>query len=224
VAEPIRVAVTGSATRLPWAWWATRFLLKAQGLQPVRVTPASSSLPRGIRGIVIGGGTDIEPVHFGVEAAIDYNFDPARDALEIDLIRWSLAEGVPTIGICRGCQLINVVLGGSLHLDIRPLRQHTSNRGSILPSKWVELAAESRLAGILGRDPIKVNSLHKQAIDKLADGLSVAGRDADGFIQAVELDASMHQYLFGTQWHPEYLLFSRRHRRLFADFAGAIRA
>lgn len=124
------------------------------------------------------------------------------------------------LGICRGAQLINVVFRGSLHLDIRHLRKHTPNLDSIRPVKWVDLDVTSRLHASVGTSRLRVNSLHRQAIDEVGQGLTVVGRDEDGFIQAIEGNFG---FLLGVQWHPEYLPYLQSQRRLFGLFADAVR-
>ena len=136
------------------------------------------------------------------------------------MIRRALAAGIPILGICRGAQLINVVLNGSLYRDVRPLREKTPNRNSIFPLKWVTLAQSSKLAKYLDTDRLNVNSLHSQAIDRVGDHLTVTARDEDNFVQAIEAERG---FLTGVQWHPEYLPYQRQQRRLFALFASAVR-
>ena len=131
--------------------------------------------------------------------------DLDRDRLEIGWIEHALEQGLPMLGICRGAQLINVVLGGNLHQDIRQMRRLTYNRPGLLPTKQVHLEAGSGLSGITRRDKLRVNSLHHQAVDRPGLGLVVVGRDLDRIVQAFE--SSDGRALVGVQWHPEYLLY-----------------
>ncbi len=214
------IAVTGPQKRFPFAWWATRFLLGLAGLKSVYVT-AHTGMPQApVHGIVIGGGDDIEPEQYGGELHPRRRYDQERDRFEIAMIRQALDANLPMIGICRGAQLINVVSGGSLHQDIRPLRRVTPNRRSIRPVKWVDLEPSSRLVDGLQREAVRVNSLHEQAIERVGDGLTVVGRDRDGFVQAIE---GRYGFLVGVQWHPEYLPYRVEQRRLFGLFAQAVR-
>lgn len=214
------IAVTGPHRRLRSAWWATRLMLAMQGLRAVYLTSRSPFPAEPVSGIVIGGGHDIEPEHYGEARLAERAYDPERDLFEMAMIRRAIRDNLPMLGICRGAQLINVVFGGSLHADIRPRRRLTPNVNTTRPVKWVTLDPNSRLARQLGTVRIKVNSLHRQAIDQLGDGLSVVGRDADGFIQAVEGNFG---FLLGVQWHPEYLPYLASARRLFQLFAQAVR-
>jgi putative glutamine amidotransferase len=131
-------------------------------------------------------------------------------------MRWiqhALRKKIPLLGICRGAQLINVVLGGTLHQDIRPMRQHTYNRPGLLPTKQVRLAPESILAGICGKVRLRVNSLHHQAIKDPGRNLKVVGWDLDEITQAVESAEGLT--ILGVQWHPEYLLYLPSQLALF---------
>ena len=215
------IAVTGPHKRLRTAWWATRTMLTLQGLRAVYLTSRSPLPEEPIHGIVIGGGNDIEPEHYGESRHPGRPYDPERDIFEMTMIRRAMADNIPMLGICRGAQLINVVFGGSLYLDIRAQRRITSNRNTVRPVKWVALDHASRLHQHLQIPRVKVNSLHRQAIDQLGNGLTVIGRDEDGFVQAVEGNFG---FLLGVQWHPEYLPYVKSQRRLFGLFANAVRA
>ncbi len=215
------VVVTGPRKKLAFGWWATSLVLRLLGLRCHHVTPGRPEIPTGVRGLVIGGGDDIEPEHYGMigDAGVDY--DPARDALEMAMVRRALAADIPALGICRGAQLINVVMGGSLYSDIRPLRRRTPNRNSAFRIKWAELEPDCQISRELGVTGLGINSLHSQAIDRVADNLKVSARDRDGFVQAVENPG--REFLWGVQWHPEYLTYRHLHRRIFRSFAEAVR-
>lgn len=163
--------------------------------------------------LIIGGGDDIGPEHYDGNIHAQVRLDPARDELEIDLIKRALDEGIRLLGICRGAQLINVVLGGNLHEDIREMRELTYNRPGLLPTKQVTVQAGSRLAGILGRTHLRVNSLHHQAIKEPGEAVRVVGHDLDHITQAVELTDG--RAVLGVQWHPEYLFYLPVQLRLF---------
>lgn len=163
--------------------------------------------------VVITGGHDINPVLYAEEPEVMPKYDEERDAFESAVIDAALQRQCPLLGICRGAQLLNVRLGGSLFQDIRSQRRRTSNRRTLLPTKQLEVAAGSRWLADWTHRRGRINSLHHQAIDRLGRGLAVAARDQDGLIQAVE-DPS-HRFLLGVQWHPEFLLYLSQQRRLF---------
>lgn len=215
------VLVTGSDKRLPVSWWATRLQLALVGLRAIHVTPRHFALPSVVSGVIIGGGDDIDPEHYGASGDAGATYNPERDAMEMAITRRALKADLPLLGICRGAQLLNVVLGGSLHTDIRPMRRKTPNRNSLFRIKWVDLEQQSAMAAMLQRNPVRVNSLHNQAIDRVAEPLREVGWDKDGFIQAVE--AREQHFVYGVQWHPEYLLWSRAQRHLFRAFSRAVK-
>lgn len=196
-------------------------MLRRTGLRPVYRTPGCGAIPAPVHGIVVGGGDNIEPTHYGAVGDGLAEYDVERDHFEIDVLRRALDTSVPVLGICRGAQLINIVLGGTLYQDLRPLRRRTPNRNSAFPVKDALLVPGSRLAGWMQTHRSRVNSLHHQAVERLADTLQVSARDSDGFIQAIE--DPRHRFLAGVQWHPEYLPYKRPQRALFAAFAESVR-
>lgn len=145
--------------------------------------------------------------------------DPARDELEKELCLHALERGLPLLGICRGAQLINVTAGGSLFQDTRDFYTETPHIQTILPRKYINIDADSRLHGVLALDSATVNSLHNQAINRLGDDLRVCARDLNGIIQAIE--HRRHPFLIGVQWHPEYLPQLDHQRRLFRALVAA---
>ena len=205
MAERPRVGVTGNARRWAPSWWCTSLALRVAGAVPERISVrhAPSGLP--LAALVIGGGNDISPEHYGGDLDAKVKLDPERDQLEIDWIQRALEREIPLLGICRGAQLVNVVLGGRLHQDIRPMRQRTYNRPGLLPTKQVRLLPESILAGVCGKARLRVNSLHHQAIKDPGRDLKVVGWDLDEITQAVE--CSIGRSIVGVQWHPEYLFY-----------------
>lgn len=219
------IAVTGPHKRLTFGWWATRLLLQSVGCHAHYITAATSSIPPGINGVIIGGGDDIDPKHYGDSGDAGANYDAARDQLEMTMLQNALDTGIPILGICRGAQLINVVLGGTLHRDIRPKRQNTPNKNSIFGIKWADIEPSSRLAKTVRRKKLKINSLHNQAVKNLSNKLLVSAYDRDGFVQAFEnkQDLETLPWITGVQWHPEYMPYAWAQRRLFKAFAKQAR-
>lgn len=200
-----RVGVTGNDRRWAPAWWCTRLALFLAGATAERITVRHLPSGEPLDALIIGGGSDVGPEHYGGEIDARVKLDPDRDKLEMEWIRRALDERIPLLGICRGAQLINVVLGGNLHQDIRPLRKRTYNRPGLLPTKQVRVDARSQLAKICGKTALRVNSLHHQAVSCVGQGLSVVARDLDDITQAIE--SSSGQSILGVQWHPEYLAY-----------------
>jgi putative glutamine amidotransferase len=128
---------------------------------------------------------------------------------------------MPVLGICRGAQMINVFLGGSLHESIYAVYSGIPRLHSPLASKLIEIVPRSILHGLLGSERERVNALHHQSINLLGAGLSIVACDEYGIVQAIERPGD--PFLLGVQWHPEFMLFNRRQQRLFAAIAEAAR-
>ncbi|WP_145953395.1 gamma-glutamyl-gamma-aminobutyrate hydrolase family protein [Oceaniglobus indicus] len=158
-------------------------------------------------GIVFTGGGDLDPALYGGDGAHPSlgTVCPDRDRAEIGLTRALLARGdVPALFICRGIQVLNVAMGGTLHEHIAdPGALHRADRatGAFWARERVTVGRESILSAVLGRDTITVSSSHHQAIRTLAPGLRVTATADDGTIEAVESTA--HPFVLGVQWHPE---------------------
>ena len=205
MAERPRVGVTGNGRRWSPSWWCTWLALRLAGAVPERISIRHAPSGRPLDALIIGGGNDIGPEHYGGDLEAKVKADPERDRLEIEWIRRALEIDIRLLGICRGAQLINVVLGGTLYQDIRALRKHTYNRPGLLPTKQVRLDPDSLVASVCGRAHLRVNSLHHQAIKEPGTDLRVVGRDLDQITQAVECVSA--QRIIGVQWHPEYLFY-----------------
>ncbi len=207
------VGVTGNAKWWSPSWFSIRFAVWLAGGTARRISVRHPWPISKIDALIVSGGDDIHPSLYGEEEAPKAHYDPDRDAMEQAHIAWALKHQLPMLGICRGTQLINVSLGGSLHIDIRAKRKLTSNRGTVLPRKTAALRASSCLASVTRASRLRINSLHHQAIDQLGEGIRIVARDLDGFVQAIE--PAEHCHWLGVQWHPEYLLYRPQQRRLF---------
>lgn len=178
-----------------------------------------------IDGLLLSGGADVDPARYGDAFihATTYDVHPLRDAFEIDLLRSARARDLPTLCICRGIQVLNVALGGTLIQDIgdqlaNPLthRQQELGISADQPSHQVALGESVSLPGFEDQSFLMVNSYHHQAIRDLAPDLRVAARAADGVIEAVVLPGT--SFIVGVQWHPEMMF--HRHPEQAALFRG----
>ena len=197
-------------------------MVRLYGARVVQLRPSDGARDFDYDGVVVTGGHDVDPVLYAAEPEVEPNHDPARDAFESALIDEALRRRVPLLGICRGAQLLNVRLGGSLFQELASRRQRTSNRWTVLPLKTLLVEEGTRLAMCLGSGSHKINSLHNQAVNRVGGALQVSGRDLDGIVQAVE-DPD-YSYLIGVQWHPEFLILLRSQRRLFKSLVAHARS
>jgi len=173
----------------------------------------------GVDGVVIGGGDDISPDLYGGKLVGRARLDPDRDALERALVLGALDRDRPVLGICRGAQMLNVAMGGSLDADAYGSHPDSRKVTTILPRKHVAICPGTHLAKISGTGEMTVNALHSQAVDRLGSGLRIAARDRGGMVQAVERIGA--PFALGVQWHPEHLFYARRQRALFRALVAA---
>ena len=177
-------------------------------------------------GIVFAGGVDVAPSEYGEEPIDNLNVVEApRDRTELTLARWAFADDLPTLGICRGQQVLNVALGGSLwqdlqHQGVTPV-DHSDEDGRARTALMhrVRLDPDSRLAQLIDETDIDVNSLHHQAVKTVAPNLKVTGTSEDGVIESLESDH--RRFLIAVQWHPEEIDDLLWVQRLFAGFVRA---
>jgi putative glutamine amidotransferase len=198
-----------------------RLALARVGARSVRLIPGGTLPDEPLQGLVIGGGDDIGAEIYGGKVLPDVRIDPERDKLELGLLKAALPAQLPILGICRGSQMINVALGGTLHTDIYEVYVQAPKMRTVLPRKTVTVEADSRLNGILRCNPCQVNALHHQSVDRLGRGLRIAARDESGIVQAIENENG--PFLLGVQWHPELLFWKKPQQRLFAALAAAAR-
>lgn len=147
--------------------------------------------------VLLAGGEDVDPANYGASPAPQLSvIDPNRDAFELELVRSAIAADVPVLGICRGQQLLNVALGGTLlqHVD-----GHSQNEQRAERTHDVTVVEGTRHAGLYGAST-RVNSFHHQTVDRLGDGVVVAARDDAGLVEAIDVPGAR---ALAVQWHPE---------------------
>jgi putative glutamine amidotransferase len=180
-------------------------------------------------GLLITEGGDLGPELRGPEpeASADlFEVDPVKDTLEAELVRRALAMGMPILGICRGCELVNVVMGGDLYLDL------PRELGSAVPHldtdryhenrHPISIAPGSPLSDIYGDGELMVTSYHHQGVRRLADGLEVMARSPDGLVESFR--SAEHPFVWGLQFHPErQLQESEAHHIVHRRFVEAAR-
>lgn len=154
-------------------------------------------------GLLLPGGGDMDPKFYG-QARIPACGEPnlLRDAAEPLLLRAFLAADKPVLGICRGIQVMNAVLGGDLYQDIKPF-EHLPHNDHWAKVHTVTVRRGTLLSRILGQDTVLVNSQHHQAVDRVAPGFTLAALSEDGIVEAIEKPDA--RFCLGVQWHPEWL-------------------
>jgi len=222
------IGITGPDQGGVILWWFTKLAVWLGGGKAKRIN-ANSNLDLALfDGFVIAGGGDINPELYGESAALkEMQYDLKRDALEQKVIHYAVEYRKPTLAICRGMQMLNVTLGGSLYQEAKEvLEDFLPSNGllsKIIGRRDVKINKNSRVFNILGGyEQYWVNSIHHQAVNKLGDGLQVVGHEENNLIQAIEqTPQNNHPFLIGVQWHPELMLYAASARRLFRAFVQA---
>ncbi|WP_340677252.1 gamma-glutamyl-gamma-aminobutyrate hydrolase family protein [Paraglaciecola sp.] len=234
------IAVTGPNKGGTTAWLFTALGVKLAGGKPVRIVPDKFDGRLNYDGVIIGGGSNIHPDNVKKEKIAEVkrslflrfkenlfypmeflsgwsqpSYDKKRDEMEMKFIDFALAQYKPILGICRGHQLLNAKLGGTLYESTLPLLKKRMRIRSPFPRKTVIYTQDdSLIADIAGDDPIKVNAIHSQAVGKPADELKVTAKEKSGITQVIEKKGS--DLVLGVQWHPEYLFYMPVHRNIFS--------
>lgn len=205
IAIPSRFSSSASALRYAAEVGAAALLeaVYEAGGEPLLVHPArpsddGSEIAHRMRfadGVLLPGGGDVAASHYGAEhhEAL-YDVDEVQDAFDFAIARWAWADHVPLLAICRGLQVVNVSLGGTLEQDMKDHHRHVVSE--------LSLSTNTRLHSVTGNDTATISCFHHQSIARLGEGLVVAARTSEGVIEAVEAVDSAGWFL-GVQWHPE---------------------
>lgn len=185
-----------------------------------------AALLQKLDGILFTGGGDIDPaLYAGEPHPTVHDVDPVRDQTELFLVHQTVERELPFLGICRGLQIINVALGGSLYTHIQAQHPHALKH-DFFPgyprnhlAHPIQLREETTLARIIGHPIVQANSLHHQGIRRLAASLTTSAKAPDGIIEGVELPG--HPFGLAVQWHPEWLQDQTEMQALFTAFVKA---
>jgi len=231
-------SIDGIPTGLPASWMMNQRYIQA--VAEVRGAPVMIPLLdqdvetlravyESLDGVLIPGGVDMDPHTFGEQRGTRLGrIDPARDTVELTLTRWAIADKKPLLGLCRGSQVINVALGGTLYQDLdadfpNAIKHDyfpTAGFARDYLAHPVSVASDSKLGRILQCPEVQVNSMHHQGVKTLAPGLVVSALAPDGLIEGIE--SSNGHFMVGVQWHPESLVdHDTGMRRLFSTFIAA---
>ena len=196
-----------------------RQALQAAGMEAVTFDPDAGGSLETLAGLVLTGGTDVDPALYGAARAPESDDpDRPRDDFEAELLRRALARDLPVPAICRGLQLFNVVRGGTLIQHLPSTEKHKRQTGG---DPVHDVLLEGRMAQVFGAARVPVNSRHHQAIERVGDGMAITARDPeDGVIEGFVMPAA--KFAMGVQWHPENMVDDERQGRLFAAFAAAL--
>jgi putative glutamine amidotransferase len=205
-----RIGVTCSPLRGPAYYAPYLRAVEAAGGEPVALDPSpdglspdrATAMVHEIDGLLVPGGWDVDPPAYGEKRQEETpNVDPPLDRTEIALVRAAVDGGVPVFGICRGQQVINVALGGSLrqHIDGHDMHGHPRD----LLAHSIEVMPGSELANVLSSETVMVNSLHHQSVKEVAPGLHITAQSPDGVVEGLESGDGM---IVAVQCHPEELI------------------
>jgi gamma-glutamyl-gamma-aminobutyrate hydrolase PuuD len=166
--------------------------------------------------VVITGGRDVDPAAYGHDVDTRCGpVDPRRDASDLAVARAVVARDLPTLAVCRGIQVLNVALGGTLDQHVE---DHMQLDRYNVDAHVVTIDAASRLAAVVGTTTLGVNTLHHQVVATLGDGVRVVAHDEDGHVEGIEVDGAPN--VLAVQWHPELLRHRPEHLALFAQLVG----
>jgi putative glutamine amidotransferase len=230
IAIPARFSSSAAALRFE-AEVAARKLIEAvyaAGGEPLSVHPAApggavsdAEVARRLAfadGVLLPGGGDLNPVHYGgVQHESLYDMDLEQDAFDLVVARWSLRAARPLLAICRGMQVVNVAMGGTVVPDMPTHHRHVRSELALRPGTAVH--------DVLGQDMVTISCYHHQAVDRVGAGLCRTASSADGVVEAIELAEPGGGWFLGVQWHPEDTAASDpAQQRLFGALVSAAAA
>lgn len=218
------IGITRSSQKKGLAYYALQLALLLGGARGVLLQPHHPQHGLKIDGLILTGGEDVHPSFYEHALKPNYAYSLERDEMEFAWLKYAEEHNLPVLGICRGSQLINIYRKGTLHFEVHKAYEKAQYPSSLLAKifyrKRMNLQKGTLIYKIYQEDKIKVNSIHTQAIDKLGHHLVITASEGNGVVQAVE-DPN-RRFFLGVQYHPEYLIYSGRHRKIFREFIKAI--
>lgn len=214
------IAITHSVSRSKVMVMAIKLAVWFAGGKPVSITTQNQSDKIKYQGLILCGGLDINPEIYGKIKKPGYQYDSDRDSLELYHLAHAEKTQMPVFGICRGCQLMNIHRGGTLHTDITKVYEYTKYPstliGYIFFRKRIHIEKTSALFKITQKTGLKVNSIHRQSIANLGLNLMISAVEKNQIIQGIE--DSRHPFFIGVQFHPEFLIYKKPFLKLFQTF------
>ena len=217
------IGITQPNKKDMFAYAAIWIAARLSGAKPVKITSKHDYRNMALDGLILGGGKDIYPELYKQSPLEDYTYTPKRDEMEMFWAHKAISENIPALGICRGAQLMNVACGGSLHASVAEAYEDANYPDGILHHtfyrKDIMIRKGTLLHRITKKTSLSVNSIHKQAIDRLGKDLVVNAQENNGVIQAIS--HTKHPYFLGIQFHPEFLIYQGIFRDIFTSFVNA---
>lgn len=216
--DKITVGITHSIKQSKLTLFALKLAVWQGGGKPLLINTNINKKDYNYDCLILAGGVDIQPEQYGEEAKPNYVYEEDRDALEQEHLEHAMKFNKPILGICRGTQLINISLGGTLYPDIRKIDEKAkypiSVLGYIFFRKLITIKEDSLLLKLIGQNRIRVNSLHSQAIYHTGEQLRITAHEDNGIVQAIE--HKNYPWFLGVQFHPEFMLHKKCFRKIFS--------
>lgn len=217
------IAITHSHNQSKIVIFIIKLAVWLAGGKPLCINVKKNPQNFNYHGLILYGGIDINPLLYNEAPKRDYGYDNERDRLELRHLTYAEQHNIPVLGICRGCQLMNIYRKGTLHLDIINIIETTkypSNFiGYIFFRKKIFIKKNSKLFLIMQRKTIKVNSIHRQSISELGQNLTITALEKNNIIQCIE--DPIKPFYLGVQFHPEFLIHRACFRNIFKLFVKA---
>lgn len=219
------IGVTTSINKSQTMWLCNNLAVWIAGGKAIRLTTRNYKNYREYNGYLISGGVDIDPTIYNEENIASIGIEKERDKLEFEVINHALENNKPLFGICRGAQMINIVMGGNLYQNARDIYKDflptSSTLGKAFLRRKVNITAKGIISKVFAnKKQISVNSIHHQAINQLGKGLKITAKDRHNIVQTIE-SSDAKSYILGLQWHPEFMLYKKKQRKVFQSFIDA---
>ena len=211
------IAFTYSPFQSRLVRFAIKLAIVIAGGKPLGIATRKFEKLPDFNGLILGGGVDIHPTRYHGKPKKNYKYDFERDNMEYQLLEKALSQNKPVLGICRGCQLLNVYRNGTLYDDIRKIDDVTNYPSHLLGymfyRKTINISPDSTLFKCIRRKRATVNSIHKQCINQLGNDFVVSAAEENKIIQGIE-DPN-YQFVIGVQFHPEFLIYKKSFSNIF---------